>query len=446
MGDFSFLGAIQLAWILAAGVWFVKRKDELPLVISGFLFYVFGFRWWVISQGLSTPVDISPFGFDPMTEAEAMSALSLGVLGESVLLGIYFWRQKISLEGLTPILTASQGVYLRNLLIRLVIICMPLVFLTRGYITSQTDIGKVVAFEVSNYAYLFPLVMSGLAILVAAVWKAGQIQSAGDKFMAGALLLVIAKLTFAPSMRFQFIGLLLAATFIFTAGLRLDRRLAILAIGGGITAVAFALAGALRSEDVMETGLKKGAQERFAFAEDANMLDGFALLRQVYPERLPYSLGKEHVDIFLRPIPRSLWPDKPVGGYLNKLGLTGVATGGTLGISPSLLGSFYQEGGVIGILLFASLYGWGLARLVMFSAIRLQPFAGSLVRGILCAFLIPLLRGGDLPGIYAWCGMSFWPCFLVLWTRRKEWVRPLRVLKRGERFARRTTRQLSSAK
>ncbi|MEB3338131.1 MAG: hypothetical protein VKJ46_11755, partial [Leptolyngbyaceae bacterium] len=51
---------------------------------------------------------------------------------------------------------------------------------------------------------------------------------------------------------------------------------------------------------------------------------------------------------------------------------------------------------------------------------RVKPFAGILARSILCASLVPLLRGGDLPGIVAWIGMSFWPCFLLIWLKHEE--------------------------
>jgi hypothetical protein len=65
------------------------------------------------------------------------------------------------------------------------------------------------------------------------------------------------------------------------------------------------------------------------------------------------------------------------------------------------------------------IYGFGFGRLVSFST-RIVPLGGLLIRGILAAAIVPLLRGGDLPGIYAWFGMSFWPCFLLLGLRRRE--------------------------
>jgi len=193
----------------------------------------------------------------------------------------------------------------------------------------------------------------------------------------------------------------------------------VLAIGLVGAVALFAVAGALRNDEDPTVELQQSAWERFAFAQDANMLDGFVLLRQVYPRLLGYSYGGEHLEIFERPIPRRWWPDKPVGGYMNKLGLITADTGFTLGISPSLFGSFYQEGGLVGVVLCSIIYGFGFGRLVSFST-RIVPLAGLLIRGILAAAIVPLLRGGDLPGIYAWFGMSFWPCLLLLGLRRRE--------------------------
>jgi hypothetical protein len=104
---------------------------------------------------------------------------------------------------------------------------------------------------------------------------------------------------------------------------------------------------------------------------------------------------------------------------MNKLGLVDANTGFTLGISPSLFGSFYQEGGTIGVAVLAAIYGFAFGRLVQWSA-RLLPLTGLVIRGSTCAALVPLLRGGDLPGNYAWIGMSFWPVALVLFLRRRE--------------------------
>ena len=220
-------------------------------------------------------------------------------------------------------------------------------------------------------------------------------------------------------MRFQLLGWFVAVTIILSSGQSVVRRAQVLAIGLVGAVSLFTMAGALRNTETPTGELEQSAWERFAFAEDANMLDGFALLRQVYPKLLDYSYGGEHLEILARPIPRAWWPDKPVGGYMNKLGIITADTGITLGISPSLFGSFYQEGGLVGVVLLSIIYGFGFGRLVSFST-RIVPLTGLLARGILAAAIVPLLRGGDLPGIYAWFGMSFWPCLLLFWLQRRE--------------------------
>src|SRR5207247_5445301 len=301
----------------------------------------------------------------------------------------------------------------------LAVICIVISLRARRSVWAQVDSGKSMGFEVSSYLILFPLSLVGVAILIAALWKSRSFQTDGERLVAALLFVAIIYLTFQPSMRFQFLGWFVAVTIILSSGQSVVRRAQVLAIGLVGAVGLFAVAGALRNTETPTGELEQSAWERFAFAEDANMLDGFSLLRQVYPKLLDYSYGGEHLEILARPIPRAWWPDKPVGGYMNKLGIITADTGITLGISPSLFGSFYQEGGLVGVVLLSIIYGFGFGRLVSFST-RIVPLAGLLIRGILAAAIVPLLRGGDLPGIYAWFGMSFWPCVLLLWLKRRE--------------------------
>jgi hypothetical protein len=186
----------------------------------------------------------------------------------------------------------------------------------------------------------------------------------------------------------------------------------------GLAVISFGAAGVMRQEFSIN-GIKQDTLTRVTSAEDANMLDGFVMLRQVFPALLPYSWGKEHLGILARPIPRSVWPNKPLGGYMNQLGFYDRGSGGTTGISPTLFGTFYQEGGVPGLMFLSMIYGFGLGRLVSWAA-ALPPFASVLVRASVFAGLIPLMRCGDLAGVYSWLGMSFWPCVLVLWLLKNS--------------------------
>jgi hypothetical protein len=410
---------IQIAWIAFFAIWFWRRSDEFPLILSLFLFYVFAFRFWALLQGWAAPVNISPFGFAPVSVDNCLESHALGVLGQTMILGVYMLAQNRTIW--LPRLIASPPFlqWLRPRTFVLAVVCGALSILTRRAVGAQIDAGKSMAFEISSYLSLFPMVLISAGILLVLIWKAGGFNSVPQKTLALIMVGGIAFLTFDSSARFQFLGWILASTIILTAGFPFRQKALFALLGLSAAAALFVVAGTLRKADDPDLALEEESVNRFAFASDANMLDGFVLLRQVYPELLPYSYGGEHLEILTRPIPRAWWPGKPVGGYLNKLGIVTADTGFTLGISPSLFGSFYQEGGIIGVVLLSALYGFGFARLIRFSAMT-NPLGGLLIRAIACAAVVPLLRGGDLPGIYAWFGMAFWPCFIVLYIWRKE--------------------------
>src|SRR2546425_6739464 len=90
---FITLGLCQIAWILLGGLWVVRKHDEVPLLISTLLFYVFTFRFWALLQGWASPVDISNFGFDLIDSNSALAAQAIAILGETVLLCVYMLAQ-----------------------------------------------------------------------------------------------------------------------------------------------------------------------------------------------------------------------------------------------------------------------------------------------------------------------------------------------------------------
>jgi len=411
--------------LLALGIrWLLRRNDEIPLLISSFLLYCGSFRYLAVTQGWSQGwVQLQNFGFTAITSEAAEAALGQIVLGEMcLLLGYIGWQQRIVVTP-PPLHTENSPEryllrWLRPRLLLVGLMMLPVVLWLRLQLLQQIGSGRSFAFEISAYLYLFPLALVGVATLVLCVWKRGGFSSWPSRLIAAFILIALFQLTFGPSGRFQFLGWIIAAGVTLSATYRPRARLLVLTSFAAVALGLFAIAGTLRGYNPEVGTFRQAAWERAFSAEDANMLDGFVLLQQVYPTQLPYSLGGEHLEILMRPIPRALWPNKPVGGYMNKLGLITPQSGFTLGISPTLFGSFYAEGGTLGIAILGLLYGAVLARLVRLTT-QLQPFAGMLLRAIICASLVPLLRGGDLPGIYAWIGMAFWPCFLVLWVKRR---------------------------
>jgi hypothetical protein len=249
------------------------------------------------------------------------------------------------------------------------------------------------------------------------------------KIIIGVIIAFAASLTYSSSGRFQFLSWSITIGVIFVANNNPLYKLRIYVIGGLIVSLAFGLAGVKRRTDTstMSTFQKLSlAWERNKSTEDATMLDGFMMVLEVYPNHLGYHYGSEHMEILYRPIPRSMWPDKPLGGYANKLGLNDNMGGGSVGISQSLYGTFYGEGGTTGIIILSVIYCL-IINLIMRYSLSYNSDLRHIIKGITIASLVPLLRGGDLPGIYAFIGMSFWPVFLFI-SRYNTFLRQNKIM------------------
>lgn len=404
---------MQILMVFIACIWMLRRNDELPLLITTALFYVASYRYWSVTNGLSDWVIARQIGLTSIQDYEAQEALHFIVLGEITLILTYMFFQykKIPLwlvgekkNSLSFIMDA------KILLISGGSLIVFLAFLYKRHYAGAYGTG---------YAALFPLAVIGILTLIYWFYKGGALYRTWMKISALVLTLIIFNFTFGYSGRFQFVGWLAAAGLILFSDKNPKKRIVYLAVMGFLVIGLFSLAGALREIRNTEQDKNQLAIERIEEATDANMLDGFVIVRKVYPELIDYRYGMEHFEIFLRPIPRTWWPDKPVGGFVNKLGLYRSRGKGTLGFSPTLFGSFYEEGGPIGIILFSFIYAVIFAWIIRYST-KLYIHYGVLIRAIVVTSIIPLLRGGDLPGIYAWIGMAFWPCFIYLWINRKK--------------------------
>jgi hypothetical protein len=421
MFSFSQLAAAQIGLLVLSVIWFLRRDDEVPLLISGVLLYCSSYRFWAVTHGLGDWVTIWQSNLSPITEERALDALGFIVLGQAILLGTYMYRQKNVLRISNSVEGPKLLNWLRPRVITLSLVGIPLIVLVRYIAQSVLRINPA-ATETSSYLLLFPLALVGISVLNISLWKAGGYRLLSHKVIAAMILIYVAYLTFNPNLRFQFLGWIVGAAVIISAGYPQRKRILALAIAGFVGVGAFAVAGSLRERSPTDqVDASHPAESLFMSAADANMLDGFVMLQEVYPEMLDYTWGGDHLEILLRPIPRALWPNKPLGGYANRLGFNDFTDSevGLTGISPSIFGSFYAEGGIIGIIILCIVYGAGLAAIVSHT-VHLRPFAGVTIRAVVCASLVPMLRGGDLAGIYAWVGMAYWPCFLLLWWKRKS--------------------------
>jgi oligosaccharide repeat unit polymerase len=86
--------------------------------------------------------------------------------------------------------------------------------------------------------------------------------------------------------------------------------------------------------------------------------DNFFRLCQVFdiiPGKIDHSWGQQLLYVLVRPIPRVLWPDKPVGpgfSFEQAIGVTSAT------LSVSAVGEFYFDFSFVGIFLGGMFYGW----------------------------------------------------------------------------------------
>ena len=271
-----------------------------------------------------------------------------------------------------------------------------------------------------GYFFLFKLAIGGLILLFFMLFKNLPKKKRFMRFVYLGTMLFAASSTYNMTSRFQFLSWMIALMFIIVGRINIVTKSIFYAIGGITVLLLFLIAGNKRTIHANLTTEQEieYAKERFAMAEDQNMLDGFMMVMQVYPEYLDYGYGSEHFEILLRPIPRAIWPDKPVGGYANKLGLND-GMGGTVGISQSIYGTFYGEGGPFAIVIFCILYAIILTALLN-TTLKYGSDMQFLLHGVIFASTVPILRGGDLPGIVAFIGMSYWPIFVFLFMYKKH--------------------------
>src|SRR5438093_3942911 len=152
---FITLSLCQIAWILLATLWVARKRDEIPLLISTLLFYVFTFRFWALLQGWASPVDISNFGFDPIDSNNALDVQAIATLAETVLLSVYMLAQRRRIDVPDQLASPELLDWLKPRAVALGVICIFISLWARRSVGMQIASGKSMGFEVSSYLSLF---------------------------------------------------------------------------------------------------------------------------------------------------------------------------------------------------------------------------------------------------------------------------------------------------
>jgi len=113
-------------------------------------------------------------------------------------------------------------------------------------------------------------------------------------------------------------------------------------------------AGVRQTVEVGVASVEK-VKEKYDSPDFANF-DYLTFVTSVVPERTEtYTYGAQYVQLFTEPIPRKLWPGKPVGSPVRLFNLN--SYGYFFGLTPSLVGDGWMSGGWIGIIVTMTIVG-----------------------------------------------------------------------------------------
>ena len=140
-------------------------------------------------------------------------------------------------------------------------------------------------------------------------------------------------------------------------------------IGAGAILAIFALMTSLRAAPTSSAGESGGLSALGGALADAavfnrNLADPYVVdhIYHVVPDRIPYQNGATITTWVVAPVPRSLWPDKPV---INTGPLLGDAIFGLTrsGVPPGWVGDLYLNWGLPAVLAGSALIGWLLGQI-----------------------------------------------------------------------------------
>ncbi|HTL07239.1 MAG TPA: O-antigen polymerase [Chitinophagaceae bacterium] len=402
---------LVLALNAAAAIYFfVKKKAEVPLFLVLFNIFV-EYRVISLHAGYSEWVSfeyVIPFkwNFDI-----AYKVSDFILLGTTIMMYcfMYFFKPPVKVKDSNEILYAFIRSKRKNIIYGLILFAA-ISFILRGGDNSTA------------YSALIKLATSSFIIFFFLLIVADRASTKRVKPFTLLIFLFLAYITYDTAMRFQFLGWMIPIGYYLARDIKPARKV-VFAIGGiFIVMVVFSAAGVLRYNKLSELSIGKlydESVERLKISDDINFIDGFMMIYQVYPDELPYEYGQEHLSILLRPIPRTMWPGKPLASWVRNVEAKhGWFNENSAGFSPTIWGVFYAEGGFTGIIVLSVIWGWLLAfiyRKVSYFSSDLSSF----LIGVILVSMIPIFRSGDMPGDFAIVLMSFWPMFILTWQYKK---------------------------
>ena len=408
--DSDLIYAVLVINLVMAVVFYLQKRCEVPIFIALFNIMV-QYRILSLELGLSSFVNFN-YQIDFIFNFEmAYEVATLILIGSSVMMYafMFFYRRPVKA-------IKDTNEQLKMFLLQR----KTLIFAGLGVFTFFQMILQDVE---SSYGYLIKLANSSFILLFFLIFLNTRMSNTQVKVLYFTTFLTVAFLSYSPELRFQFLGWMIPVGYYITRNIKPVPKLWYMAAGVFAILVIFSAARVLRytraeSRELSVDELYEESVGRMEESDDVNFIDGFMMMYQVYPKYLDYNYGFDHLNILLRPIPRNLWPEKPLAGwfqnYQQKYGLEKTS----IGFSPTIYGVFYGEMGTEGIIIFAVLWAYGLVWLYRYIN-RFTSDVSFLLTGVMLTSMIPIFRSGDLPGDVAVVLMSYWPIFYFVREYKK---------------------------
>lgn len=403
------LNQLYVFLCIIAGIWavveFIRKGDEIPVFLILFTYMTIS-RLFLLESGEAQWVSFD-YGIDFVFNMEYAYIVSdLIMLGTWIFVLTYLLipkKEKERKRGDNALFAEFVTSQKKHIILGFIVF-----FLFSLVMQGSLSMG---------YGFLLRLANSSFIILLF-LYARNAKTSGFQKFLFALFMCFLAYTTYSPGLRFQFLGWSIPIFLYLTKDLGIVKKIVLYVVGGFTILVFFSMAGALRNPENIGKPLSElyqDGKERLFDTEDINFIDGFIMLYQVYPDQLDYHYGADHLGILLRPVPRSWWPGKPRGGWHQKYAdkYNDGEEFGT-GISTTIYGVFFGEGGSGGIVIFSIAWGLMLAGLVRYGQ-NYDSDIQVLFKGMVLAALIPIMRSGDLAGDIAIVGMSYWPVFIFIY-------------------------------
>lgn len=151
---------------------------------------------------------------------------------------------------------------------------------------------------------------------------------------------------------------------------------------------------------------------------DNGMADLFATALQIIPEETPFQYGRDTIaDLFLRPIPRAFWPEKPltpVQQTVETLWPRAFADG-IANPEFSVLLAFYRDFGLLGIVMGMAGFGILARALYEYYLAYKTNILVILILGVNLSFIVLGVRDNPVDNLWRWVPMviPLWMVFQI---------------------------------